>query len=280
MKMKPFSLLLLSLASLPALAQTEVGLFGGLSSYQGDLTEKPFALSKPAAGITLGFPVSQRFTVRAGLTFAKVAGADSLHEKDYLRERNLSFQSPLTELMVRGEYHLFNLENIRWTPYIFAGIAAYRFNPYTNDERGNRVYLKPLTTEGQGLPGYTTKPYSLTQVALPFGGGFRFAISDRTRLGMEMGFRKLFTDYLDDVSTNYAAADDLLAAHGQRAVDIAYRADEAGGNPVYPAKGAQRGGAEQKDWYYFTGLHLTISLGEGGRGMGRRGGYGCPEVPR
>jgi hypothetical protein len=68
-------------------------------------------------------------------------------------------------------------------------------------------------------------------------------------------------------------------------VEIAYRGDEApGGSPIYPAKGDQRGGASQKDSYYFTGLHVGIRLGSGGgnglfNGKGKNG-YGCPRLPQ
>ncbi len=102
----------------------------------------------------------------------------------------------------------------------------------------NRVYLKPLSTEGEGLPGYPDrKPYSLTQLAIPFGGGVKFAITNDWHIGLEVGLRKLFTDYLDDVSSTYADPNDLLTAKGQLAVDLSYRGDEVvGGDPVYPTK--------------------------------------------
>ena len=123
-----------------------------------------------------------------------------------------------------------------------------------------KYYLKPLSTEGQGLPGYPDKKtYSLTQLAIPFGGGVKFAVTDNLHLGLEVGFRKLFTDYLDDVSTTYADPADLLVARGQLAVDMSYRGDDVG-NPIYPAKGAGRGGPNYNDTYYFTGLHLTYRL--------------------
>ncbi|HVG11800.1 MAG TPA: DUF6089 family protein, partial [Flavisolibacter sp.] len=193
------------------------------------------------------------------------------------RARNLNFESKISEFSLLGEFNVFNLENIRWTPYAFGGIAIYHFNPSTFDSSGIKYYLQPLSTEGQGLPGYDTKPYALTQFAVPFGGGIKYAISDNVRLGFEVGMRKLFTDHLDDVSTSYADAADLLAAKGPKAVELAYRGDEApSGNPQYPAKGAQRGGATQKDWYYFTGLHLTFRLNSGGGGG--KGGFGCPTV--
>ena len=175
-----------------------------------------------------------------------------------------------------GEYTIFNLSEIRWSPYIFAGLAVYHFDPYTYDETGIQTYLKPLTTEGQGLQGYP-KAYSLTQFSIPFGGGIKYAISERVHLWLEAGLRKTFTDYLDDVSTGYADPNDLLAGNGQRSVDLSYRGDEVG-FPDYPVKGFTRGNPESKDYYYFTGLHLSFALGSGeGRGSGVKG-YGCPKV--
>jgi hypothetical protein len=161
----------------------------------------------------------------------------------------------------------------RWSPYLFGGIAVYHYNPYTFDQRGNKIFLQPLGTEGQGLPGYDRGLYNLTQLAIPFGGGIKYAISDKVQLGLEVGLRKLFTDYLDDVSGNYADEKDLLNGRGQEAVDISYRGDERiNGTATYPTKGTQRGSPKYKDYYYFTGLHLSFRLGDGGEGSRRMGG--------
>jgi hypothetical protein len=145
----------------------------------------------------------------------------------------------------------------------------------------NKTYLQPLGTEGQGLQGYSGT-YGLTQFALPFGAGIKYNLSDKFRLSMEVGLRKTFTDYLDDVSANYADANDLLTLRGTTAADLAYRGDEVpGGDPTFPAKGDIRGSAKYKDYYYFSGLHLVYLLGEGGGGgykAAKKKGYGCPTV--
>jgi hypothetical protein len=40
------------------------------------------------------------------------------------------------------------------------------------DEQGNKTYLKPLSTEGQGLTAYPDrKPYNLYQAALTYAAG-------------------------------------------------------------------------------------------------------------
>jgi hypothetical protein len=265
----------------------QIGLFGGIGNYKGDLVDKVYVgrFTKPAIGLTVSYELTERLNIRAGLTQAKVEGDDKFNTKTYLQLRNINFQSSISEFSLLGEFNIFNLSNIKWTPYVFGGLAVYHFNPYTYDAAGTKQFLKPLSTEGQGIAGYNTKPYSLTQLALPFGGGIKYAISDKVRIGLEVGIRKLFTDYLDDISTNYADQFDLLAAIGAKAVEIAYRGDEApGGSPIYPAKGDQRGGATQKDSYYFTGLRIGFRLGSGsGNGLFNNKGkksYGCPRVPQ
>lgn len=261
--------------------RVHVGVFGGLAAYNGDLTEKifPKKTTNGAIGITLNYELQERITLRGGLTYAIVGGADRFSDKEELKARNLAFETKVLELSALGEYYLFNMRDMRWSPYLFAGIAVYRFNPYAFQPGSNeKVFLRPLSTEGQGVPGYSaSQPYSLTQAAIPFGGGVKFAVNDNIHVGVELGLRKLFTDHLDDVSGNYIDATDLLNARGQLAVDMAYRGDEVpGGDPTFPLKDAQRGSPKAKDYYYFSGIHLTYRLGAGSTGAGKRNRTGCP----
>jgi hypothetical protein len=265
-------------------AQVHIGLFGGIGNYQGDLINSAYVgkLTRVAVGVTGEYELSNKLSLKAGLTFAQVAGDDQYNTKDYLKLRNLSFESNIVELSLVAQYYTFGFDNRRWSPYVFGGLAVYHFNPYILTVDDEKIFLPPLSTEGQGLTGYENKPYSLTQLALPFGLGAKYALNDNIRIGAEFGLRKLFTDYLDDISTNYADENDLRTERGDLAVALAYRGDEVpGGNPAYPAKGAQRGGSDQKDWYYFTGLTVSFRLGGGGNGLfgGGKGKYGCPKVP-
>ena len=270
------------LISFSSPAQLQVGLFAGISNYQGDLSEKPYQAPGAAAGLLVTYPVTARIQLRTGITIARVSGADSLNAKPDFRLRNLSFQSTITEFQLAVEYLLLNPEKRSWTPYLFGGLAFFHFNPYSYDQNGTKIFLQPLGTEGQGLEGYPQKDlYAKTQLALPFGGGVRFSLNENMRLSLEIGLRKLFTDYLDDVSGNYADAADLQEGRGSRSVSISYRSDELpGGDPAYPAKGAQRGSPKYKDYYYFSGIQFSILLpkgeGRGGYYPGRRKGYGCP----
>lgn len=288
-------LVVLMLMGLSALSQNiHVGLFGGVSAYSGDLTRKifPKKVTNGAIGVTVNYELLQQVMIRAGFTYSIVGGADRFSDDSALRARNLAFETHISEFSLIGEYYIFNLDEQKFSPYLFGGLAVFHFNPYAYNGTTERVFLKPLSTEGQGLSAYPDrKPYALTQLALPFGAGVKYAFNDRIRLGLELGLRKLFTDYLDDVSASYADPADLLAAKGQLSVDMSYRGDELpGGNPNYPAKGAQRGGVKHKDSYYFLGLHLTYRLGSGDNSTrsgvfgggnflgGKKKGYGCPSV--
>ncbi|MFD2921550.1 DUF6089 family protein [Terrimonas rubra] len=275
------SVLLLMATGFFAQAQKfSLGVFGGLSAYNGDLTEKAFPkkVTNGAIGITGNYELFPKLTLRAGFTYAVVGGADRFSDKPEQQARNLSFETALYEFSAVGEYYFFDLERQFFSPYLMGGAAVYRFNPYAYSDN-QKVYLKPLSTEGQGIAGYeSSKPYSLTQLALPFGGGVKFAITNNLRLGVEIGFRKLFTDHLDDVSGNYVDEADLLAARGPLAVKMAYRGNELPGGDLYPAKGDQRGSPKANDWYYFTGLHLTYRFGSE-KAFNRRNRLGCPTVP-
>ena len=260
-----------------------VTVFGGLSNYQGDLQGKEFTFEQSNAAFGLGvkYDLTPHFAIRSGLVLASVEGNDKTNDP-LLQFRNLSFQSNITEGNLLLEYTLADLENKRLSPYLFAGVALYHFNPYAFDSLGNKVYLKPLSTEGQGLAQYPDrKPYKLTQFAIPFGGGIKFRVNYNTVISYEIGLRKLFTDHLDDVSTRYVDRFILAQERGLKAVEMAYRADELkDGDPNYPADGTIRGGSKYKDWYYFQGitLYIGINTGKGGLFSGRKSKYGldCP----
>jgi hypothetical protein len=263
-----------------------IGVFGGLAAYNGDLTDKifPKKVTNGAIGISANYELTDQIFLRGGYTYAIVGGADRFSDDPELIKRNISFETKVSEFSAVGEYYLFNLYEKKISPYGFAGLAVFKFNPYAFDPAKNKIFLKTLSTEGQGLNGYAAKPYGLTQLAIPFGGGIKYAINDNMRIGLELGMRKLFTDYFDDISGSYADPNDLLAAKGQLSVDMSYRGDEVpSGSASYPAKGAQRGSPKSKDFYYFTGIHFTYRIGGNGGGGGGMGGrknprMGCPTV--
>ena len=255
----------------------QVTVFGGFTNYQGDLQDKRFTISQahPAFGAGLLYDITEKFAVRATVTFGKVSGSDKYNAKNTVR--NLSFASPVTDIHLGLEYSLFNLYERSLSPYVFAGISYFSFNPSTTDTSNRKVFLQPLSTEGQGFY-QGRKKYSLNQFAIPFGGGVKFALNENIRLAFEIGMRKTNTDYLDDVSTTYIDQFVLLTNRGQQAVDLAFRGDDLKTGLNYPADGTQRGSAKSKDWYYFSGINLSIRLNrnEGSRSNRSKSQTGCP----
>lgn len=257
----------------PAWAQSGyIGLFAGPAAYSGDLCAGifPQKITKGAYGGSFSFELNERYTLRAGYTHLFLSGADRYNSKPTLSLRNLSFQTEVNEYSIMGEYYLKPLKKEGYSPYLFAGFALFTFDPFSYDAKGQKIYLQPLSTEGQGLPQYPNRrPYKLMQPAIPFGGGVRFIVSKNIRVGIETGLRKLFTEYLDDVSTTYVRSDYLLQEKGPLAVEMAYRGDEIeGGSPYYPGEGEKRGNPRGKDFYYYAGLHLMYAMLKGKPRMG------------
>lgn len=250
--------------------------FAGVSNYQGDLQGKRFTFQQShfAAGIGLAYQITDQLYATANFKIGKLSGDDAKAVKN--ATRNLRFSTPLTEFQVGFEYDLLNKNEIGFTPYVLAGVGVFHFNPSTRDAAGNTVYLQPLGTEGQGF--YKgRKKYNLTQISIPFGGGMKFILTENVTLSVEAGFRKTFTDYIDDVSTAYVDKALLLANNGQLAVDLAFRGGELNPALTYPTDGRIRGNPKSKDWYYFTGLSLSFKLR--GNHSGRNGGRGSTACP-
>ena len=246
----------------PSLSPT-ISLFTGLMNYQGDLNPSSFKFSHSnfTGGIIFRKPISPLLTIRAGVNIGTITASDQWN-RDYLQQRNLNFTTTVKEAYAGLELNVFDLSTKRFTPYVYGGIAVFHFNPWTRDRAGAKTYLKPLSTEGQGLPQYPAQqPYQLTQLAIPFGGGLKFAINEDLAIGIEFSQRKTFTDYLDDVSSIYVDRSVLLQAKGAKAVELAFRESEIPtGRQQFPAHGDQRGTPSEMDWYYFFGVTMEFKL--------------------
>ena len=113
--------------------------------------------------------------------------------------------------------------------------------------------LQPLHTEGQGLPG-GPKQYKRVSISLPVGVALHVILNKYWSVGMELNYRKTFTDYIDDVSTTYYDKAALEAAYGPTS---ALMSDPNLGNiptataPNADGTGAQRGDKEKDSFMSF-----------------------------
>lgn len=264
------------------LKNVSLEVFGGFANYQGELQENTYTFSqaKPAGALGASYSFTDKISLRGLITYGNVRGADSYSSNLQRRQRNLSFYSKIYDASLTGVYEFFDIMEKRYTPYVFAGVSVFNMGPYTYDSLGRKIGLGTLSTEGQGLPEYPgRKRYNYQNISIPFGGGIRFAVTRNVSLGWEFRFNKTFTDYLDDVSTQYVDRNILLAAKGPKAVEMAYRGGELkNGSPVYPAAGTKRGNPKTKDWYYFSGITITCKLfNDRDFSSGRGKGIPCPK---
>lgn len=251
------------LSGLLAFGQRTFSVSGGLgtSYYYGDLTDGfTNSLVRPAISISGNYYVTPTLSFRAGITAGAFGAADSMSGDEGRQVRDLHFRSPIGEVsgvlmyeFIRDKYFGIPWQRRKkaFSPYAFGGIALFAFNPRAQLD-GRWYALQPLGTEGQFIPdGDYPDPYSRVSVALPFGGGVSVRITPEIGLNFEIGYRMTFTDYLDDVSTNYPDFDALRQTNGPVAVDLS-------ASPHFSTRpGAKRGNPGVDDSYFFTMVSAT-----------------------
>jgi len=256
-------------------SSTEIGIMAGGSYYLGDINSKHFDYMMPSGGIVVRKNVDRRITVKGELLLGLIRGNDNRNTNDTsLFNRNLHFRSPIYELSGQVEFNFLPYETgnslYPWTPFVFAGVSIFRFNPQAEANNGDWVDLQPLGTEGQGTTAFPDrKKYALTQFSIPMGGGVKIAVNKTFNIIIEYGIRKTFTDYLDDVSTTYPGGNlidmsTLAIEMSDKNIDVL----NSDGDPYKQwnsqwqsrGKDTQRGNSKNNDWYTFTGITLSFKL--------------------
>lgn len=247
-------------------AYFRVGASIGAMNYQGDLAGSinSIVFTQPAFGVTASYHFSPHWSFRGSLIQGWITADDAKGATPSVKARNLSFRSSITELnaqlvldllpTVRSYRHRPNA-----TPYLFGGLGLFVFNPKAQ-LNGQWIELQPLGTEGQFLPDPNneyTDPYSLVQVTVPFGAGVRFKINDIINLELESGLRMTFTDYLDDVSTNYPDLNDLRAQNPTAAL-LSLR--DPGQSTGADFSGRIRGNPLSNDWYAYSAVTVSFII--------------------
>lgn len=253
--------LLLLLTSNAAFAQMkgwELGGWIGGSNYFGDLNTN-FRLNRShlAAGVLTRYNFNDRMALRMGGSYGHISAYDSDSKNIYEQRRNLSFRSHIVDASMVLEFnfmpYMHGHREYFYTPYVFAGPAIFLYKPEAELD-GTWYNLAEQGTEGQ----FRGEEYSTSQGALAYGLGFKIDFSYRWSLGVELSARKVFTDYLDDVSGTYADWRDIRALRGDVAAALADRSVE----PKIGEPGRQRGNGKSNDMYLFLGVSLQYYFGE------------------
>lgn len=282
-----------------------VGFSVNAMNYFGDITPAPsrfstnYSFTKAGFGLTYSRVYHPQAAFRVAFNWGTIQADD--FETDPTIDassagryhRNLHFRNSILELSIGWEFNLVpshgsSSNRFPINPYLFLGAAVFKHNPQAIapptdlngnplPEAGQWVDLQPLGTEGQNLGvDSLPAPYKLIQFAIPIGVGVKIRLPGNLDANIEVGFRQLFTDYLDDVSTTYP---DFREINNELTKALSDRGNEStaaltGGTRLAQytspnnAPGAIRGG-ETKDVYVITQLRL-VYIFQKKRGGARR----------
>jgi len=271
--------------------RTDFGILAGGANYLGEIggneqIRRDFVLdmkleqTRKSFGAFFRHRFNNTYGVTGTLTYAEIGGNDNLTSNIGRKSRNLSFKNTIIELAGRGEYYFYNVYDVGghsryimdFRPYFFGGLGMFYHNPKA-DLDGDSYALRPLKTEGQ------EKSYSKINVSIPIGMGFYFTYNKRYRLSCELGWRKTFTDYLDDVSTTYASEEvlesDIAITLANRNNELIDNSSVANSNNYTP--GNKRGDSKHADSYLIASVGMSYVLrGDFIHSPTTRGGYYQP----
>ena len=185
---------------------------------KGKAGVKDFNIKNTHPSASIFFSGIYRYDIAFRLegTFGQVSGDDAQLKSvasttSGRYERNLNFRSSITDVMGAIElypvliFSRFNQDHFPslLQPYVMGGVGYFRFNPQAK-LNNNWIDLRPLHTEGEGFSEYPDrKDYKLSQINFPIGFGFKYEAFPFLNLRLELSWRLLTTDYLDDVSSKY-----------------------------------------------------------------------------
>lgn len=197
----------------------DFGLGLGAANYLGEIggkekTRRNFIAdlkiksTRTAVSPYIRMKLSQAVSVRTSISWSRITGADSLSLNRGRVGRNLSFRNDIFEVPLLGEYNFYsandiariNRKRVDFRAYTFGGVSVFYHNPKTQ-YNGAWVPLQPLQTEGVA--------YKKISFAVPVGLGFYYVYNRIYKIGLELNWRKTFTDYLDDISTVYKKQEDF-----------------------------------------------------------------------
>ena len=201
---------------MPFKPHSSVSFGAGSSNYIGDLEPVGglFSVASQTMRWNVGLQytrhLSRHFSGNIQVSYIRIAGDDNyfsstgVFEGNYLR--NLHFRNDLKELSLSAVYEpMGNAENLSkrplLSPYLYLGVAGFTHNPVARRDPS----LVPGTPSLQAWQDLQPEDiegamYSLVNISIPFGFGFRYKIGAQMDLGFDFGYRVSLSDYLDDVS--------------------------------------------------------------------------------
>lgn len=258
----PFLLLIFWLTTANA-QRAEVGINAGGAGYMGDLNQNnPLKISGISAGAFARINFDPYWGLGLHYTYGNVKADDAKSNNLDFKQRNLSFYSAIHEFSIQGNLNFFDIyspiSKKRFTPYIYAGIGGFLFEPRRKAVGGGSdPILRLWQTEG---PEEAYRNYA---IVVPYGAGAKYKLSENLTAFSQIGYRTTFTDYLDDVSGVYPA----LNAWGDPATNEALLSQSLSDPSVLlPPNikkfnpGDQRGDFRKRDTYMFVSIGISYTF--------------------
>jgi len=173
--------------------KTEVGMFAGLSNYQGDLVESGFTLkdSKFTIGLLMKHHLSSKLAIRAGVNVGRFEGDDA--NFDERENRGYSFESNFFDLTAGAEYTFLGKDR-----YDAGGTFKKTVSPFVYVMVG--IVNTDVSVDDKIIRTQDEIDASSLHFSLPVGGGLKADLSERITLAADVSFRATFSDYLDGFS--------------------------------------------------------------------------------
>lgn len=206
----------------------DIGIWGGVTSYWGDVREVPAIQGiNPGFGGYFRYNFHKRVGLRLMFLTGKIAADGIAEDVPWAFDKNVQDFSAQVEI----NYLKYILGNKKtpFTPYIMGGFGVMYF-PYKLDP----VELLPVNPDH--VKGNAEIEESVITPAIPFGFGVKFNIGMRMGVGIEYQLRKIISDKLDNL-------DDPLAFRNDDDELITYT-DLIHNN----------------DWPGFLGIHVTYKI--------------------
>jgi hypothetical protein len=191
------ALLVLS-GSVASAQRIEAGFFGGGATYQGDLADDNIQLkeTKLAYGGLLRYYLNNSIVLGANFYVGTLTGSDFNNPRTL--SRGYTFTGQFNEFALTGEWHFMRpfgrtrsssgLFRPYFSPFVFLGIGS------------TTCKAKPVAPVG-------TTPYPFPEagdadnfICVPAGIGIKYQFAEQFAIGLELGSRTVFSDYLDGVS--------------------------------------------------------------------------------
>ena len=181
-----------------------VGISGGTSMYQGDVTER-FPLNLKGSKLTYGgfvkFHITDNISLRANYLKGHISGSDSNYPRvPWRMKRGFNFKSPITELSTIAEWDIIKKrfgkrqgsKGQLFSLYVLGGLGYVKTNPITDFNEPN-PFFEDVNID-------KLAQFSRTHLVLPLGIGIKWHITSHNTLSFETANRTTFTDYLDGIS--------------------------------------------------------------------------------